>query len=58
MENRVGIGKQNHFKSVPYIVAWIDLLGYDSMLKNCCFDPTSESTKKLWKGWSSLIVHR
>lgn len=46
MENRVGIGKQNHFKSAPYVVAWIDLLGYGSMLKKCGFDPTSASAEK------------
>lgn len=46
MENRVGIGKQNHFRSAPYIVAWIDLLGYGAMLKKCGFDPTSESAEK------------
>ena len=46
MEERVGIGKQNHFRSAPYIVAWVDLLGYGSMLKECGFDPTSKSAKK------------
>ena len=30
MTNRVGIGKQTHYRSDPYIVAWIDLLGYGS----------------------------
>lgn len=49
MENRVGIGKQNHFRSAPYIVTWIDLLGYGSMLKKCGFDPTSESAEKAVK---------
>ena len=49
MEERVGIGKQNHFRSAPYIVAWVDLLGYGSMLKECGFDPTSKSAKKAVK---------
>ena len=38
---RVGIGKQNHFRSSVFAVAWIDLLGYGSMLRECGFDPTS-----------------
>ena len=46
MKNRVGIGKQNHFKNTPYIVAWIDLLGYGSMLKECGFDPTSKNAEE------------
>ena len=46
MDNRVGIGKQNHFKYVPYIVTCVDLLGYGSMLKNCRFVPTSADAEK------------
>lgn len=45
MTNRVGIGKQTHYRSDPYIVAWIDLLGYGSMLRECGFDPTSKKAE-------------
>lgn len=45
MKNKVGKGKQNQFKNTPYIVTWIDLLGYGSMLKECCFDPTSKNAE-------------
>jgi len=42
---RLGMGKQNHFRSFVFAVAWIDLLGYGSMLQKCNFDPTSQSAK-------------
>lgn len=42
MEKKVGKGKQNSFKFVPYIVTWVDLLGYGKMLSDCHYDPTSE----------------
>lgn len=42
-------GRQNHFKSSPYLVAWIDLLGYGAMLRDCNFDPTSDTAKKAVK---------
>lgn len=42
MVQLIGKGKQNHFKKVPYIVAWIDLLGYGQMLRDCNYDPTSK----------------
>ena len=38
-------GKQNHFKYSVYMVGWIDLLGYGSMLRECEFDPSAESAK-------------
>lgn len=42
MENKIGKGKQNSFKFAPYIVAWVDLLGYGKMLSDCHYDPSSE----------------
>lgn len=38
-------GKQKHFKYSVYLVGWIDLLGYGSMLRECEFDPSAESAK-------------
>jgi hypothetical protein len=38
-------GKQNHFKHVIYLVGWIDLLGYGSMLRDCKFDSSSGLAK-------------
>ncbi len=49
MINRIGIGKQNHFKSVPYLVAWVDLLGYGSMLRDAGYDPTSKKAESAVK---------
>lgn len=37
----VGKGKQNNFTHRLYLVGWIDLLGYGSMLRECNFDSTS-----------------
>ena len=42
---RLAMGKQNHFRSSVFAVAWIDLLGYGSMLQSCDFDPTSQNAK-------------
>ena len=39
--NTVAKGKQNSFRNDPYVVAWVDLLGYGSMLEACGYDPTS-----------------
>ena len=48
-EKRVGIGKQNHFRSAVFAVAWIDLLGYGSMLRECNYDPTSSQAHEAIK---------
>lgn len=45
----MGKGKQNHFKNTPYIVTWIDLLGYGSMLAECAYDPTSKQAEQAVK---------
>ena len=38
-------GRQNHFRHSVYLVGWIDLLGYGSMLRDCGFDPSAENAK-------------
>ena len=42
-------GKQNHFSHRVYLVGWIDLLGYGSMLRECNFDSTSPLAKEAAK---------
>lgn len=42
----IGKGKQKHFRHSVYLVGWIDLLGYGSMLRDCSFDPSSEAAKQ------------
>ncbi len=43
--NLVAKGKQNSFRNDPYVVAWVDLLGYGSMLEGCEYDPTSSQAR-------------
>lgn len=45
----IGKGKQNHFSHRVYMVGWIDLLGYGSMLRECNFDSTSPLAKEAAK---------